>query len=163
MSDQYNIKAEEVEYMPFLLDMSRQDVIRIIVSGVMAGFVTIASFLAMKSWIFGPILCGEGVTGCSDVTLYSTSIALLIGGILGLIALTYSKTYRPMFIVLGSALSLWGLNFVLADVAWYFAFLFSMVIFALGYLVFGWISRIRSFILASTLAIVLIVVSRLIL
>jgi hypothetical protein len=91
-------------------------------------------------------------------------IALVIGSIGGVAALARQRVYRPLLIVLAAALTLWSVQGVLANnaFAWYVAVPITGALFALGYAAFGWLSRIRNFILALIAIVILAVVTRLV-
>jgi hypothetical protein len=64
-------------------------------------------------------------------------------------------------IVIAATIALWGINTLTASMAWYFALPVIMIMFGLVYGLFAWIARIRSFILAIVVTVVLVVIVRL--
>ena len=87
-------------------------------------------------------------------------VAMLVGSIGGLVGLARTRIYRPLLIVIVSVIALWGIQNVLMGLDWYWAMMITAVFFGLAYGVFGWLARIRNFILAIVLVAVLTVLVR---
>ena len=146
---------------PFV-GMRPRDLISAVISGVMVGVVTVGVALLMNQYVFGAVLCREGAaSGCAQAPLYATIVAVVIGGIVGTVALARLRVYRPLLVVLAAAIALWSLNFWLFNVAWYWGLLIAGVLYGLSYGAFSWLARVRSFILSLVLTVVLLVALRL--
>ena len=91
---------------------------------------------------------------------YSMIVAIIISTIAGVANLARLRIYRPLLIGLAAAISLWGLQVITGGLAWYWAALVFVALFALAYAVFAWLARLRNFILALVVTIVLVVLVR---
>ncbi len=153
------IKAKEVKQISPLVDMSYTDLMQMALVGLGVGLLTSLVTLIMSKFVFEPLLCADANQACQRVGDYASFIALLIGAVAGLIALTKVNSYRPLLVVLLSTLSLWGYSVVFGDIAWYASWILAAILFGLTYALFGWLSRIKSFTLAiaaTLLALILI-------
>lgn len=148
-----------------IVPMARREFVSTIVTGLGVGLVIAGLFYLFNSLVFTPVLCrAQSTTGCEQAPNYAMIIALVIGSIGGVAALARQRVYRPLLIVLAAALTLWSVQGVLANNAfeWYVAVPITGALFALGYAAFGWLSRIRNFILALIAIVILAVVTRLV-
>jgi hypothetical protein len=103
------------------------------------------------------------VNDCSDAPKYAMIVSMVIGSLGGLIALVQIRIYRPLLAVLAVAVSLWGFNVLLAGIDTWLGIALLSLLFGAAYLLFVWIARIRSFILAVITSIVVMVIIRLVL
>ena len=87
-------------------------------------------------------------------------VAIIISTIAGVANLARLRIYRPLLIGLASAISLWGLQTVAGSFAWYWAVLVFVALFTLAYAAFAWVARLRNFILALVVTVVLVVLAR---
>ncbi|MBP6038503.1 MAG: hypothetical protein KA604_04175 [Candidatus Saccharimonas sp.] len=157
----YDAPAVEVPVSP-LVTMSSGELIRTILTGIGVGILSAVLMVLMNKFIFGAVLCRpQSVTDCSQAPTYAMIVAMVIGAIAGLVSLARMRVYRPLLIVLAATIALWGLNTVMASVAWYWALLMAALLFGLVYGLFAWIARIRNFIMAVVVTVVVIVVVRL--
>jgi hypothetical protein len=148
--------------MPFI-SMSRRDVIDTLVCGAGVGLLIAVLYLLLNSFVFGAVLCrAQSSANCANAPHYAMIVAMVIGAIAGLVALARVRVYRPLFIVLFAAVSLWAANLLLSGYAWYGVIGVLLGLNAIAYLLFAWLARIRSFILASIIGIIVLVVVRLI-
>jgi len=146
-----------------VVGMRVRDLLRLLLVGLLIGVVTSGISLLMNRYVFGVVLCRDGGGDCTQAPLYSVIIAVVVGGILGTVFLARLRIFRPMFIVLASAISLWSAHLLVTSLLWYWAIVIAAILYALTYGAFGWIARIRSFILSLILTIVLVVAIRLLL
>ena len=133
----------------------------------------IGAGVGLAAWLFGALLdmavfrfifCrGAGLGGCTDSSTYANAAGLLIATGLGVWALVRIQVFRPLLVGLAAALTLWGVLSVLEQHGWVVAMLVSVMLFALAYMVYGWGMRLRSLILAVTIGVILLVVTRFVL
>lgn len=142
--------------------MSIVDVLRTLFVGVIVGVVSMGLFYALNQYIFSAALCRAGVEGCSNAPVYSGIIATLVGVIVGIIALAKAGIYRPLPAAIAVGVAMWGVYGLMGNIAWYWGLLVGTVLFALAYMLFAWLSRIRSFIVSMIVLIVIVVVVRLV-
>ncbi len=146
--------------LPFV-GMTRRDFIGVLVSGAIAGLAAFVLYALLNKFVFSAVLCRAESTGdCSQAPAYSMIVAIIISTIAGVANLARLRIYRPLLIGLAAAISLWGLQVITGGLAWYWAALVFVALFALAYAVFAWLARLRNFILALVVTIVLVVLVR---
>jgi len=147
---------------PFV-SMSRRDVIDTVLCGAGVGLFVGILYLLLDTFVFGAVLCRpQQASDCAQAPQYAMIVATVIGAIAGLVALARARVYRPLFVVLFATISLWVGNVLVAGYAWYWALLVLLLLYAIAYLLFAWLARLRSFVLAAVVAIVVLVVVRLV-
>lgn len=152
--------ASDMRVSP-LVSMTYRELISVILIGAAVGAVVVLLYFLLNTFIFSAVLCRPQSTGdCNQAPNYAMIVALVIGSIAGVASLARVRVYRPLLIVLASAIALWGMQYVLVNVAWYWAMIATVVPFGLAYGLFGWLARIRHFILAIIVTIVLVVAVR---
>lgn len=162
MSKQDRVVADNIERVDPVVPMFRSEMMMVALAGLGVGFVVTALTHLLDQYIFSAVLCRtDSATECANATNYAMIVAMVIGAIGGLIALVQARIYRPLLVVLAAAISLWGLHEITASMAWYWALVVTMAMFALSYSLFTWMARIRSFILAVVVIVVLVVLARL--
>jgi hypothetical protein len=116
----------------------------------------------MNKFIFAAVLCrSQSPGGCESAPTYAVIVAMVLGAIVGLVALVRLRIYRPLLIILAASVALWGSVSFLLPLTWYVSIPFSIVVFGLAYALFMWLARVRSFIFAIVLSVVAIVIIRL--
>jgi len=147
---------------PFI-SMSRRDVIDTLLCGAGVGLFVGILYLLLNTFVFGAVLCrAQQATSCAQAPQYAMIVATVIGAIAGLVALARVRVYRPLFVVLFATISLWAGNLLITDYAWYWVLLVLIGLYAVAYMLYAWLARIRSFVLAGILGIVILVLIRLV-
>ncbi len=147
---------------PFM-SVSRRDILDTLLCGAGVGLFVSVLYLLLNSFVFGSVLCRpQHAADCAQAPQYAMIVAAVIGAIAGLVALARVRVYRPLFVVLFATVSLWAANLIVADYAWYWIVVILVGLYAVAYLLFMWFARIRSFILAGVIGIVVLVIVRLI-
>lgn len=145
-----------------IVAMSLREIVWVMVSGLVIGLVVAGLYLLMNTYIFGAVLCRpQSMAECANAPSYAMSAATFLGAIAGLASLARIRIYRPLLVVIASAIALWGLDRVVGSLAWYQILLSSMVLYALAYGLFAWLARIRNFVLTIVMIIVAVVIARL--
>ena len=146
-----------------IVAMSTRDMIRVIITGVIVGVVSVGLYALFYTYVFQPVLCRpQSTINCTQAPNYSAVVAMVLSSIVGLVMLTRARVYRPRLVVIAVAVALWGSQSVASTLPWYWATLGMAVFGGLSYGLFTWLARIRSFILALVVMIVLVVVVRLV-
>lgn len=144
-----------------LVPMTGKELVSSIVIGASVGVLIAILYHLLNEFVFGAILCRpQSIGDCSRAPGFSMTVALIIASIGGVAGLARIRIYRPLLIVLASAISLWGLHSVLVDMVWYWTILVYMVLFGLVYGLFSWVARIRNLILTIVAVVVLVVLIR---
>lgn len=142
--------------------VTASDMLRSFLVGVLVGVITTGLFYLLNHFIFGAALCRAGIQGCSSAPLYSWIIATVVGVIGGIIALAKAGIYRPLPVAIAVSIALWGMFGGLADAKWYWGLVVGAVLFGLAYLLFAWLSRMRSFIISLIILAIVAIAIRLI-
>lgn len=157
---------DEFDDQSFYVRSSRGEVLKVLLLGLAVGLlVPLLSFL-LERFFIEPVFCRSadsfGVCATGGLTAYYIATALV--SVLAIVLLANWQVFRPLLIVVGVAASLWGLKKYSGDVASASGlefYLFSAVIFALAYLLFYWVMRIRTFVISVILAVGLVIAIRL--
>ncbi len=150
----------EAKPLPYV-GMTRREFTSVLLTGLAVGAVVTLLYMLLNTFVFGAVLCRAQSTGdCSQAPNYAMIVAIIIGTIAGVANLARLRIYRPLMVGLAAAISLWAVHNITTGFAWYWMLLAVAVLFALSYAVFTWVARIRNFILALVVAIVLVIVTR---
>lgn len=153
----------DIKVSPFV-GMSVRELLTTILVGAGAGLIAAAITILMNKFVFAAVLCrADSAADCANAPMYSMIVGLVIGSIAGLVALAQLRVYRPLLIVVATVVALWGFQTLISGMAWYWALAVMMLLVGLSYGLFAWIARIRSFLLAAVVAVVLVVIVRLLL
>lgn len=147
----------------FFISMSRNQAVRIAIAGAVAGLCLLGLAWLLDSYIFQAVMCQGDQARCSDATGYAHATAAIMVAIGSVIALIRLQVFRPLLVVLATAISLWGLSVVTLALPWYLAIIACMALFALSYALFSWVARIRSFVVTIIVMVALVVIVRLVL
>jgi len=162
MADEKRVEAEEVRRVSPVVNSRRGELVRTLLAGVGVGVVVSLLVYLLEQFVFAPLLCGQNGSGsCVNVTAYSSAVAMLVGALAGLVSMTTLQVYRPLLIVLAATISLWGYYTLVVGMTWYWMLLVAAILFGLAYALFAWLARIRSFIVALVIVIVMVVLVRL--
>lgn len=146
---------------PVVATYSRE-VVSAAIAGAVVGAVTVVAYMLLNRYVFGSVMCRAGAdASCANAPSYAMAVSLVIGAVTGLVALVQARIFRPLLVVLATVISFWGLQSLVGGMVWYWAVVIGAVLFALAFLAFAWIARIRSFVLAVIVAIVLVLAIRL--
>ncbi len=146
---------------PFIA-MPISDVLRAFFVGALVGVVSMGMFYALNHFIFSAALCRTGVEGCTNAPVYSGIIATVVGVIVGIVALAKAGIYRPLPAAIAAGVAMWGVYGLMGNAIWYWGLLIGTILFALAYMLFAWLSRIRSFIISIIVLIAIVIVIRLV-
>lgn len=163
MSTNDRVVATNVEYVEPVVPMYGRELLTVLLSGFLSGVLIGVGYYLLNHFVFGAVMCRDGAAAaCGDAPGYAMTVSMIIGGLAGLIALAQIRIYRPLLIVLATAISLWGFNTLIGDMTWYWGALLLAALFGLTYMLFSWAVRPRSFVVAIVLTIVLVVIVRLV-
>lgn len=153
--------SESSELFGGLIEMPQQQVIQIALFGAVLGVAAWVLALLVRQVILVPLFCGDPASGaCVSATGTATTIAGLLTGIIGLLGLVRLSVYRPLLIVLAAVIALWGIGAWTAQLPWYEALSWSVILYALTYLAFSWLVRPRLFAPAVILVVVAVALIR---
>ena len=163
MNNNDRVVATNVEYVEPVVPMYGRELLTVFLAGVLAGALIGIGYYLLNNFFFGGGMCRTGAAGkCGDAPSYAMTVSMIIGGLAGLIALAQVRVYRPLLIVLATAVALWGFHVLIGDMVWYWGLVLLAVLFGLTYTLFSWIVRLRSFVAAVVLTVLLVVIIRLV-
>lgn len=163
MAKQDRVVADNQERVEPVVPMYNREMLGIALTGLGVGLIVFGAAYLLNRYVFSGIMCQGDGAGCSESPTYSMIVAMVIGALLGLVALVQTRVYRPLLVVLGATVGLWGLFALTSDMAWYWGLVIVMALFGLSYALFAWVARIRAFPVSIIVTIVLVVAMRLIL
>lgn len=144
-----------------VIELQPQRLVQIALLGVAAGVVMWTLTAIIRSVIFIPLFCGDPSNSmCVGAADNAGNIATVLTAIIALLGLVRLGTYRPLLVVIAAAISLWGLGGIVSDLLWFEALAWSILLYAIVYVLFSWIVRLRSFVPAIILTIVAIILIR---
>ena len=142
------------------VDLTQRQFIQVLILGGVLGFISWGASVLFGQAISSSLLCGESVS-CGGLSVVSSTVIQLIVGLVALLGLVRLSLYRPLFIVLGAVVSLWGVESWAAGLVWYEGVIWSVLLSALTYLLFAWIVRPRKFAAAVILVVLVVLAVRL--
>lgn len=148
------------ETQPQFMLMANRDLAMVILLGAVVGLLTWGLSWLLGTFVFNAILCGGADSRCASAPLYGEITATIIVAIGALIGLVRLRVFRPMLVVIAATVSLWGMIGSLSSLAWFWVMIASVVLFALAYGLFVWAVRIRQFLAALIVILLLIVAVR---
>lgn len=161
MSKNDGVVSEEISRVTPVVPTYGREVLGVLVVGAIVGLIVTVSYFLLEKYIFGAVLCRPGADAtCAQAPSYAMVVAMVVGGIFGLLGLVQGRVYRPLLVVIAAIATMWGFNSIVGDLSWYWAGLATVLFFAFTYLLYSWVVRIRSFVLASIITIVLAVLAR---
>lgn len=144
-----------------LIAMNRQQFVQIFTAGAVVGLVIWGLSLLLDTYVYQMLLCrGEGGR-CDSSLQYAQVTAIVLAALTGLFSLVRLQVFRPLLVVIAATVALWSLQGLTASLPWWYALLAVAGVYGVGYLLFAWLVRVRSFVLACVLAVVVVVITRL--
>ena len=136
--------------------------VRIVFTGAVLGLIWWVSTVLIRTYIIEPVVCRDlsNAAACVDSFGVAGNIMTVVVAILGVFALIRTLQPRPIIIAVASAVVLWGLGQYLNGLVWYEAILWSVLLYAVTYILFGLVARIVWFPAAVITAIVTAAVIR---
>jgi len=141
-----------------LVIMGAQELLQVVLRGALVGAVVAIVYLLLNKFVFTAVLCRPQSTGdCSQASNYAAIAALVLSIFGGVIVLAQARVYRPLLVVLAALISLWGVQDHASGAQWYGVIIAATILLGLSYGLYAWLARIRNFILAVVVTIVVVV------
>ena len=132
------------ETKPAIIEQDGRLSLKVAVTGLVLGVVAWGLTMLLERFVLRGLFCGDpSSAACTNITAISGNIAAVVIAIIGVIVLVRLSVFRPLLIVLGAAISLWGLAAWLANVSMVEQVAWSAALYALLYSLYAWIARIR--------------------
>lgn len=147
---------------PAIIMTNARQMWQVIVTGIIVGLLVWGITWLFETYLYSIVLCrGDLVAKCASAPHYAEATAIILAAGIGLFSLARLQVFRPLPIVVAAAISLWGLSVLTAAMPWFGAALSTAILYGLAYALFSWAVRIRSFLFAMVVVIVLVVIVRL--
>lgn len=148
---------------PFM-PMSGVRLLQVFILGAIVGAAVWGLTLFLDKYVFQAILChGVQSMQCVSGESYAEVSATILSAGIGLYFLVRMQVFRSLLVVLSVLISLWGIIGFTEFLPWYGVGLAAIGLYAIAYVFFVWIARIRIFWLVLVLLLISIVGIRLIL
>jgi hypothetical protein len=153
----------ETQESTAIIPMSYRQLGRIAGIGLAVGLIAWILGHLLDAYVFKMILCAGDTPSmkCSTSYQYANAGAMILAAGAGLFALVKLQLYRPLMIGVLATLALWGVLDKVWSLPWHMSLLYAAIIFAAAYALFAWTARIRPFIIALGISIILLVIVRL--
>lgn len=155
MSESYDDEARSA-LVP--LDVKRMLVI--LLSGAAVGLVVWGLTMLLSKYVLSALLCHDSAMVCGAAGQYGEATATILAAGAGLFGLVRTQVFRPLLVVIGTLISLWGIVALASGLPWYGTMIACILLYAVAYVAYAWLARLRSFGLVLVLFVVLIVVVR---
>lgn len=151
------------EQPSYFTEMRVGQVIQILLVGACAGALTWGLSYVLGLYTFRPAECAGTAIACVASYPPAVMIATIIAACIALFGLVRLQAFRPLLVVIAATICMWLVLAMLDTMVWYGSLALTALLFAVSYMVFAWIARIRAFWLVIIIDILLIVALRLVL
>jgi hypothetical protein len=146
-----------------LIELQPQQLVQVAFLGAIAGAIAWVLTSLIYHAIMVPLYCSNASSvACGGSLGVAGGIAAVLAGIAGLLGLVRLSVFRPLLIVLGAVITLWGLSSWVGGLPWYQELAWSIMLTGLTYTAFAWLVRPRSFVVAAIIVFVAVVVARIV-
>lgn len=146
-----------------LIELQTQQLIQIGLLGALLGLGAWILAGLIRMVIFVPLFCGDPTNSvCVAATDVSGAIATVVVAIAGVLGLVRISVFRPLLIAVASAICLLGLSSWVAPLLWFEAVAWSVLLYALCYVLFAWLVRPRPFVPAIIIVVIVVLLARII-
>jgi hypothetical protein len=164
--------AESIPEIPTVEDDSNVliapewiDLFRVGLLGLIVGVLIPALSWLLQKFLIAPVFCREGaVLGvCSSNDLTTYYIATVVLSVVAVALMANWQVFRPLLVAVAAAAALWGLQRYLGSTVVHSGveyYISSGVIFALAFLLFYWVMRLKSFVFSVVLTVLAVVFIR---
>lgn len=136
--------------------------VRTIVLGALLGILFWLLTILIGHYIIEPLYCRNMVNAalCNNSTPLSGNIAAVLVALAGVIAMVRIGAARPIVIAVATAALLWDLASWTQGVFWLEAVLFSVVLYAITFALFAWITRYASLLVTLIITVLIVIIIR---
>lgn len=133
------------------------DTAQVAIIGAAIGLLTYGLFWLIERFVVAPLLCSDGSAMCSTAT--AGNIAIVLSALVAMGVLIQRGVRRSALIAAATAVVAWGLFAVLQPLFWLESIAWAVGIFAVSFVTFYWLARIKNIIpalLATALVVVIV-------
>ena len=117
----------------------------------------------ISQYILDPLLCRRILASCGNSYSMAGNIAAIVGGVIGTILLLRIGLRRALLAPLSIIVLTWGIASLYQYMRWPEAVISLIAIYVLGFILFVWISRIRSLPIVIVVSAIVVVLLRFVL
>ena len=141
-----------------------KELLRVALLGIAVGLIVPLLAWLTQHYFVDPVFCraaNVGICAATDATTYYVSTVVM--AVVAIAFMANWQVFRPLLIAVAAAAALWGMQRYALDVIaksgmeYYAA---SAGLYALAYVLFYWLMRLRSFVLSIILTVVAVIVLR---
>ena len=135
--------------------------LKIAAIGAGLGLLTWVFAWLLGNFVIDPLLCRDSaLQACGKSGTVAGNLAIIVTAILGAVTLIRLHVRHSLWVVLAVVLSFWGLSSLTESIGWVEALAWTAGLFAVAYVLFTWVIRLRSTIVAVILVILLALMFR---
>lgn len=133
--------------------------------GVVAGFLGWLLYLGIAHFAIDPLFCrsADSFAVCRNGGTIAWAVSHLLVLSAAVAVLARFAVYRPLLVILGVFVALWGAHSWLGSMTWYAGALWQALLFGIAFAGFGWLSRVGNFVVALILTLLLAIGARVLL
>lgn len=141
------------------------DLLRVGLLGAAVGLLVPALGWLLQQFLISPIFChgttSLAVCATGDVTTYDVSAVVM--GVIAVALMANWQIFRPLLIAVAAAASLWGFQHYVGDTVSHAGaeyYLSSVILYALAFVLFYWLLRLKNFALSVILTVLAVILIR---
>jgi hypothetical protein len=141
------------------------DLIRVGILGLAVGVLIPALGWLLQEFLIAPIFCKEtsALAVCAPGDLTTYYIATVVLAVVAVALMANWQVFRPLLVVVAAVAALWGFQRYVGDMVTHAGVEYyssSAVVYALAFLLFYWLLRLKSFALSVVLSVVAVILIR---
>lgn len=136
--------------------------VRVVVIGLAIGFVAWVLTSLLARYVIEPLTCRDVANAamCLNAVPVAGNVAAIIAGLLGTLVLVRMGIARPIVLAIATAALLWNIAAWTAGLHWFETILWTVLLYALSYLLFAWIARYARLWVVLAVSILIVVIIR---
>ncbi len=136
---------------------------KIALLGAILGVFYWALTAFISRYVIESLLCGPNgdIEACANPVVLAGNISTILVAVAGLFIMVRMRLAQPLLVVIASAISLWGLSQWTNGLFWLEAVAWSVLLYALAYSAFVWVTRHRNTAHALIIVIAIVILVRL--
>ena len=136
--------------------------VRVIVIGLAVGFVAWVLTSLLARYVIEPLTCRDVANAamCLNAVPVAGNVAAIIAALLGTLVLVRMGIARPIVLAVATAALLWDVAAWTAGLHWFETILWTILLYALSYLLFAWIARYARLWVVLVVSLLIVVIIR---
>lgn len=125
--------------------MSWQNFLATVVTGLFVGAVVWGLTYAISQYALPRFVCEPNSTIllCTQADTFASNLATIFGALVGVLLLLKFNVFRPLLVVVVTAIALWSIEKWVQGGAWYEPLLLTAAFYCISYATFAWFARIN--------------------